>query len=35
MGVPKTIVDDAEEFVGALPEEEFVATVVRAAGVPA
>ncbi len=35
MGVPKTVVDDTEEFVGALPEEEFVATVVRAAGVPA
>lgn len=35
MGVPKTIVNDVEEFVGAVPEDEFVAHVLRAAGVPA
>ncbi|BDG05914.1 hypothetical protein AMOR_49100 [Anaeromyxobacter oryzae] len=35
MGVPKTIVNDAVEFVGAVPEDEFVAHVLRGAGVPA
>lgn len=32
MGVPKTIVNEVEEFVGAVPEDEFVAHVLRAAG---
>jgi hypothetical protein len=31
--VPKTIVNEAVEFVGALPEEQFVAEVLRGAGV--
>jgi hypothetical protein len=35
MGVPKTIVNETVEFVGAVPEEEFVANVLRAAGVAA
>jgi hypothetical protein len=35
MGVPKTIVNDAVEIVGAVPEEELVAEVLRGAGVPA
>lgn len=35
MGVPKTIVNETVEFVGAVPEEEFVANVLRAAGVVA
>ena len=35
MGVPKTIVNEAVEFVGALPEDEFVAQVLRGAGLPA
>jgi hypothetical protein len=34
MGVPKTIVNETVEFVGALPEDEFVANVLRAAGAP-
>ncbi len=33
MGVPKTVVNDAVEFVGAVPEDEFVAQVLRGAGV--
>lgn len=33
MGVPKTIVNDSVEFIGAVPEDEFVAHVLRAAGV--
>jgi hypothetical protein len=32
-GVPKTIVNDAVEIVGAVPEEELVAEVLRGAGV--
>ena len=32
-GVPKTVVDDRVEIMGALPEAEFVAQVLRAAGV--
>ncbi|MBZ5535830.1 MAG: thioredoxin family protein [Acidobacteriia bacterium] len=28
-GVPKTVVNDTVEFVGALPEAEFVAQVLR------
>jgi hypothetical protein len=35
MGVPKTIVNETVEFLGAVPEDEFVAQVLRAAGVPA
>jgi len=34
-GVPKTVVNDAVEFVGALPEDEFVAQVLRGAGLAA
>ena len=30
--VPKTVVNDTHEFVGALPEAHFVAAVARAAG---
>jgi hypothetical protein len=33
MGVPKTVVNDRVEVVGALPEAEFVAEVLRGAGV--
>lgn len=29
-GVPKTVVDDRAEIVGALPESEFVAQVLQA-----
>ncbi len=34
MGVPKTIVNDSVEFVGAVPEDEFVRQVLEGAGVP-
>ncbi len=34
MGVPKTVVDDRVEFVGAVPEDEFVAHVLEAARLP-
>jgi predicted DsbA family dithiol-disulfide isomerase len=34
-GVPRTIVNDQGAFVGALPEEQFVAAVMQLAGVPA
>ncbi len=30
MGVPKTVVNDRVEFVGAVPEDEFVRHVVEA-----
>lgn len=33
MGVPKTIVNETVEFVGAVPEDEFVRHVLEAAGV--
>ena len=33
MGVPKTIVNETVELVGAVPEETFVAHVLRGAGV--
>lgn len=33
MGVPKTVVNDTVEFVGAVPEDEFVAHVLEAAGI--
>jgi hypothetical protein len=33
MGVPKTVVNDAVELVGAVPEDELVAHVLAAAGV--
>lgn len=32
-GVPRTVVNRAGAFVGALPEEQFVATVLELAGV--
>ena len=32
MGVPKTIVNDTVEFVGALPEDQFVRNVLEGAG---
>lgn len=32
-GVPKVIINDKVEFVGAVPEEHFVAAIQRAAGV--
>lgn len=35
MGVPKVVVNDAVEFEGAAPEEDFLAAVQRAAGAPA
>jgi hypothetical protein len=35
MGVPKTVVNDAVEIVGAVPEDDLVAEVLRAAGVAA
>ncbi len=34
MGVPKTVIDDRVEFVGAVPEDEFVAQVLEAARLP-
>lgn len=34
MGVPKTVIDDRVEIVGAVPEDDFVTEVLRAAGVP-
>ncbi len=34
MGVPKTVVNERVEIVGAVPEDDFVAEVLRAAGVP-
>jgi thioredoxin-related protein len=30
-GVPKTVINDTVEFVGALPESEFVAQVLKGA----
>ncbi|MEM2884184.1 MAG: thioredoxin family protein [Nitrososphaerales archaeon] len=30
MAVPKTVINDKLEFVGALPEEQFIDFVVRA-----
>ena len=33
MGVPKTVVNDTVEFVGAVPEDEFVRHVLEGAGV--
>jgi predicted DsbA family dithiol-disulfide isomerase len=35
MGVPKTVVNERLEFVGAVPEDEFVRQVLEAAGVSA
>jgi hypothetical protein len=35
MGVPKTVVNDRGELVGAVPEGEFVRQVLEAAGVSA
>jgi hypothetical protein len=32
MGVPKVVLNDRVEFEGALPEPEFLAAVLRAAG---
>ena len=32
-GVPKVIINDKVEFVGAVPEEQFVAAIQQAAGV--
>lgn len=34
MGVPKTVVNERVEFVGAVPEDVFVRHVLEAAGVP-
>ena len=34
-GVPKVIINDKVEFVGAIPEEHFVAAIKQAAGVEA
>jgi predicted DsbA family dithiol-disulfide isomerase len=31
-GVPKTVINDSVEFVGAVPEEAFLAHVLRAIG---
>jgi len=31
-GVPKTVINDRHEFVGAVPEDEFVRQVLAAAG---
>jgi predicted DsbA family dithiol-disulfide isomerase len=33
-GVPQTVVDEKGVFVGALPEAQFVASVLQLAGVP-
>jgi hypothetical protein len=33
-GVPRTVVNEEGAFVGALPEEQFVAAVLELAGVP-
>jgi len=30
MAVPKVVIDEAHSFVGALPEDQFVAEVVKA-----
>ncbi len=35
MGVPKTVVNERVEFVGAVPEDVFVRHVLEAAGLPA
>ncbi len=35
MGVPKTVVNDTVEIVGAVPEEQLISEVLRAAGVAA
>ena len=35
MGVPKTVVNERVEFVGAVPEDVFVRHVLKAAGLPA
>ena len=32
-GVPKTIINDAVEFVGAVPEQHFLAAIKQAMGV--
>jgi len=32
MAVPKVVIDDAHDFVGALPEDMFVAEVMKALG---
>ena len=34
-GVPRTVVNEEGAFVGALPEAQFVASVLQLAGVPA
>ena len=31
-GVPKTVINDSLEFVGAVPEQAFISHVLRAAG---
>ena len=33
-GVPKTIINDKVAFVGAIPEEHFVAAIQQAFGIP-
>jgi predicted DsbA family dithiol-disulfide isomerase len=34
MGVPKTVINDAAEFVGAVPDEYFVNIILQALGKP-
>ena len=35
MGVPKTVINDASEFVGAVPDEVFLNAILQAIGKPA
>ena len=35
MGVPKTVINDAAEFVGAVPDEAFVDAILQSLGKPA
>jgi predicted DsbA family dithiol-disulfide isomerase len=35
MGVPKTIINDTSEFVGAVPDEVFLNAILQAIGKPA
>ncbi len=35
MGVPKTVINDTAEFVGAVPDEVFLNAILQAIGKPA
>jgi hypothetical protein len=34
MGVPKTVINEAAEFVGGVPDEDFVNIILQALGKP-